>query len=232
MKISIPKIGFLVIGSFWLLGCQLTPADGEDPDPDPGGKDAPAVLSRFNRAGYSDLLIDKSGTYHAVFQESDNIGRTVYVYYSKSTNKGKSWTEPVAISNDKTQNGAGAPHILQDGSGTIYALWKRYGSSASQYPVKEVSLDGPGGYVVGTLYFAVLNGDRFGNPIMLADEETLQYSWFPFIGPSGELRVLWSQRSAVSKKNYWDMWYYADYLRLATVSGASVTNIHFCYQYI
>lgn len=223
MKILAPKIAFLVMSSFWLFACGPQPVEVDDPTPKVGDK--PVVLSRFNRAGYSDLLIDKSGTYHAVFQESGQIGGTVYVYYSKSTNKGKTWTEPVAISNDKTQNGAGQPHILQDGKGTIYAIWKRYGSSASQYPVKEITLDGPGGNVVGTVYFAVLNGDRFDNPIMLADEELLQYSWFPFIGPSGELRVMWAQRSAVSKKDRWEMWYFADYLRLATVSGGSVTGV-------
>lgn len=49
---------------------------------------ADMVLSQFQRATYSDLLIDNSGMYHAVFLESPAIGKPRFVYYTFSSNGG------------------------------------------------------------------------------------------------------------------------------------------------
>jgi len=166
----------------FLSGCKLLPGDIAAS----GSKEV--KLSQFEKAGYCDLLIAKDGTYHAVFLEKPDYGKPVFVYYSYSTNKGKSWSAPVTISNDGTGNGSSIPRLIQDGSGTIYAIWKRFGSSdKSQYPVPETTLEGTGGYNIGTLFYAVLNGNTFGKPIMLASDELMQVSWFPTVDNEGAL---------------------------------------------
>jgi hypothetical protein len=185
-------------------------------------------LSQFEKGGYNDLLIAKDGTYHAVFLEKPDYGKPVFVYYSSSSNKGKSWSTPVTISNDNTGNGASIPKLIQDGSGTIYAIWKRYGSSdKTKYPIAETILEGTGGYTIGTLFYAVLNGGTFGKPLMLASAEQMQISWFPALDASGKVHVVWSQISEESRKNYWDSWYYADLITDVTLNGASFGGVQY-----
>jgi hypothetical protein len=183
-------------------------------------------LSQFEKAGYCDLLIAKDGIYHAAFLENPDFGKPVFVYYTYSSNKGKSWSKPVTISNDGTGNGSAIPKLIQDGSGTIYAIWKRYGSSdKSRYPVAETLLEGTGGYNVGTLFYAVLNGNEFGKPIMLASDELMQVSWFPTLDNNGKVHVVWSQVSDESLKNRWNsFWWYADVITEATLNGGSFGN--------
>ena len=111
------------------------------------------TLTQFEKAGLVDLLIDKSGKYHAVFQESPDHGKPTFIYYASSVNKGATWSKAVNISNDNSGNGAGYPRILQDIAGNIYAIWKRYGNKKSNYPIPSVILDGPGGYTFGTLFY-------------------------------------------------------------------------------
>lgn len=170
-------------------GCKLFPTDANP-------KTEEVKLSQFEKASYCDLMIAKDGTYHAVFLEKPDFGKPVFVYYSSSSNKGKTWSTPVTISNDGTGNGSSIPKLIQDGGGTIYAIWKRFGSSdKSQYPVAETTLEGTGGYNIGTLFYAVLNGNTFGKPIMLASDELMQVSWFPTLDNAGKVHVVWSQVS-------------------------------------
>jgi hypothetical protein len=178
-------------------------------------------ISQFERAGLCDFLIDKSGTYHVVFQESPANGKPLFIYYSSSTNKGASWSKPVTVSNDNTGNGSGYTRILQDGSGQIYAIWKRYGNTARQYPVPEVTLDGPGGYGMGTLFYKVLNGGAWSNAVQLNEAEEAQESWFATVTPKGKLNVFWTQLSNESIKSKQNMWYYCDFLRMAELNGTS-----------
>ena len=183
-------------------------------------------LSQFEKAGYCDLLVAKDGTYHTVFLEQPDYGKPVFVYYSTSTNKGKSWSAPITVSNDGTGNGSGIPKLIQDGSGTIYAIWKRYGSSdKSKYPVNETLLEGTGGYTMGTIFYAILNGSSFGKPVMLASNELMQVSWFPTLDNAGKVHVVWSQLSDETFKSRWSHWYYADVIREATLNGASFGSI-------
>ncbi len=217
MKSKIAASIFLTLA---LFGCKLLPdaikaADSEE-----------VKLSQFEKAGYSDLLIAKDGTYHAVFLENPDYGKPVFVYYTSSSNKGKSWSTPVTVSNDGTGNGASIPKLIQDGSGTIYAIWKRFGSSSkSQYPIPETTLEGTGGYNVGTLFYAVLNGNTFGKPIMLASDELMQVSWFATLDNAGKVHVVWSQVSDETLKSRWNTyWYYADLITEATLNGGSFGN--------
>jgi hypothetical protein len=177
------------------------------------------VLSQFERAGMCDLLIDKAGLYHAVFQESQDIGKPVFIYYSVSNNKGATWSKPLVISNDNSGNGAGYPRIIQDGKGVIYAIWKRYGKSKSEYPIDGNLLDGPGGYAPGTVFYKVLNGATWSNAVQLNEDEEAQSSWFATVGPQGTVYVLWMQASPESIKNHWNTWYYFDYLRSTSLNG-------------
>lgn len=178
-------------------------------------------ISQFEKAGLCDFLIDKNGVYHAVFQESPAIGKPLFIYYSSSTNKGTSWSKPITLSNDNSGNGAGYPRILQDGNGLIYAIWKRYGSTVSQYPVPELILDGPGGYSMGTIFYKALSGGKWSNQIQLNELEQAQESWFATVSPKGIVYVFWTQASPESVKNNRLAWYYCDYLRGTSLNGTS-----------
>lgn len=182
-------------------------------------------ISQFEKAGLCDLLIDKSGIYHAVFQESPDHGKPMFIYYSSSSNKGSTWTKPITLSNDNTGNGAGYPRILQDGAGRIYAIWKRYGNSKSQYPVADELLDGPGGYALGTIFYKVLSGGAWSAQVPLIEDEQAQTSWFATLTPTGEVRVFWSQGSPESIKNKTLYWYYSDFIRTAALNGTSISAI-------
>lgn len=209
---------YLLFILFFFSGCSklldsVTPAS------------EPIKISQFERAGYSDLLIDKSGNYHAVFLESADFGKPVFVYYTSSTNKGKSWSKPINISNDLSGNGSGYPRIIQDGNSTIYAIWKRYGKTGGTYPIAETLLEGTGGYTIGTLFFATINGGAASKPMPLAESEMSQISWFPAVDRNGKVRVFWSQISNESLKNGWNSWYYADWIREAELTSSGMTNI-------
>jgi hypothetical protein len=177
-------------------------------------------ISQFEKAGYCDFLIDKSGVYHAVFQETPDFGKPLFIYYTSSANKGATWSKPITLSNDNTGNGAGYPRILQDGNGKIYAIWKRYGNTDSQYPEPNPTLDGPGGYQTGTLFYKVLNGGTWSSQVQLNELQRTQNSWFASITPAGKVCVFWTQSNpALATKTSNIMWYYCDYLRVATLDG-------------
>lgn len=178
-------------------------------------------ISQFEKAGLCDLLIDKAGTFHAVFQESPDYGKPVFIYYSSSANKGATWSKPVTISNDNTGNGSGYPRILQDGSGQIYAIWKRYGNTATKYAIPSVILDGPGGYTSGTLFYKVLSGGSWSNAVQLNEVEGCQNSWFATLNTQGNVQVFWTQPSWESVKNSWLTWYYCDFLRTVSLNGTN-----------
>jgi hypothetical protein len=196
---------------FLLISCSQNPETAN----------AQQKISQFERAGLCDFLIDKSGTYHTVFQESPDNGKPIFIYYATSTNKGASWSKPVTISNDNTGNGSGYPRILQDGSGQIYALWKRYGNTTSKYAIPSVILDGPGGYTCGTLFYKVLSGGSWSNAVQLNEVEGCQNSWFATLNTQGNVQVFWTQPSWESVKNNWLTWYYCDFLRTVSLNGTN-----------
>ena len=183
------------------------------------------TISQFQKATYSDLLIDSSGTYHAVFLESPAIGKPRFVYYSTSSNGGRGWSKPVTISNDGTGNGSSAPRLIQDRSGTIYAIWKRWGTKESRYPVPDTILEGTGGSSIGTLFFVTLGGAAPGEPVMIGEREETVISWFPTLDQNGAVTIVWSQVSEESAKNNWRSSLYADWIRAARLSGGSVGQI-------
>ena len=192
-------------------------------DPQVKGSVADKKISQFERAGYCDFLIDKAGAYHVVFQESPAIGKPVFIYYSTSSDKGNSWSKPVTISNDDTGNGSGSPRILQDGSGTIYAIWKRYGNTADQYPVSDVLLDGPGGYGMGTVFYSVLQGGAWSQPIRINETQRAQNSWFATVTPQGKVAVFWAQLgpAAIKVGSLYAYASYCDYVRTAVLDGTT-----------
>lgn len=179
-------------------------------------------ISQFEKAGFCDFLIDKNGVYHAVFQESPDNGKPLFIYYTTSANKGASWSKPITLSNDNTGNGAGYPRILQDRSGNIYAIWKRYGNTATQYPEPNPSLDGPGGYQSGTLFYKVLIGGTWSNQVQLNELQKAQTSWFATLTQDGKVAVFWAQANPeLASKSSNVYWYYCDYLRAVTLDGAA-----------
>lgn len=193
-------------------------------DPQPTGSVADKKISQFERAGYSDFLIDKAGTYHVVFQESPDNGKPVFIYYSTSSDQGASWSKPVNISNENIGNGSGYARILQDGAGTLYAIWKRYGSA--QFPQREAYLDGPGGQDLGTITYSVLNGGTWSQPIRISETEQTQDTWFATLTPQGKVAVCWAQLGpAAQKESYGGYWWYCDYVRDAVLNGTGKPTI-------
>lgn len=181
------------------------------------------TLSQFERAGESDLLIDRNNTLHVVYQESPANGKAVFIYYTMSSNNGTSWSKPITLSNDGTGNGASPPSLIQDGTGAIYAIWKRYGNKGSKYPAPDVSLDGRGGFVNGTLFYKVLQGGQWSQQFQVSEEEGSQFSWFPFLNQQGQLYLCWNEISPESVTNNWVMWYYADWIRFAMLQPTGVS---------
>lgn len=181
------------------------------------------TLSQFESVGESDFLIDKNNHYHVVFQESPAIGKPVFIYYTMSTNNGASWSKPITLSNDGTGNGASPPSIIQDGAGAIYVIWKRYGNKGDNYPAPDVSLDGRGGYVNGTLFYKVLKGGIWSQQFQISEEVGSQFSWFPFVNKQGQLYICWSEVSPASLANNWLTWYYADWIRFAMLETTGVS---------
>ncbi len=182
-------------------------------------------ISQFASAGLCDLLIDKSGVYHAVFQEVPGSGKPMFIYYASSNNKGASWSKPVTVSNDQTGNGAGYPRILQDGSGRIYAIWKRFGGPKASYPKAEEGLDGSGGgFFPGTVYYKVLSGGAWSNQVMVNEKEAVQNSWFATVTPAGSIQVFWSQANPLMIQNDLNITSsHCDHLRSVTLNGTSLS---------
>lgn len=183
------------------------------------------TISQFKMASYSDFLIDRGGIYHAVFLETPAIGKPVFVYYSRSANQGRSWTKPVTISNDETGNGSGYPRLIESGNGEVFAIWKRFGNTASRYPAKDGILEGPGGYYPGTLFFRVLSGGGMSDIMPINDKQEVMFSWFPTLDPQGNVVVVWSQISDESNQRNWRVWYYADWIRTARISSGGVGRV-------
>jgi hypothetical protein len=180
------------------------------------------TISQFKMASYSDFLIDRSGTYHAVFLETPDIGKPVFVYYTRSTNQGRAWTKPVTISNDGSGNGSGYARLIENGSGEVFAIWKRMGNTANLYPVANAILEGPGGYDPGTLYFRVVSGGGMSDIIPINDQQAVMFSWFPALNPQGNVVVVWSQISEESNRRNWRNWGYADWIRAAVINSGGV----------
>ncbi len=183
------------------------------------------TLSQFEHAGLVDFLIDKTGKYHAVFQENSSYGKPVFIYYTTSINKGVTWAKPVNISNDNTGNGSGNPRILQDVAGNIYAIWKRYGNTESKYPIPDVTLDGPGGYTFGTIFYKVLQSNGWSQPVQVGEYQESQNTWFTTLTPTGSVMIFWAQLSPESIKKSLKTWYYSDYLRIVALNGTTPSAI-------
>jgi len=202
----------LLLCSLFIISCS-GPGSSADAQSKP--------VSQFHMAGLCDLLIDKSGVYHALFQETPAIGKPKFIYYSSSTNKGASWSTPITVSNDGHGNGSGYPRIIQDGKGIIYAIWKRYGNTATEYPVPDPLLDGPGGTVVGTIFYKVLNGGTWSAPVQLNEVEATQVSWFATVAANGVVFVVWSQDNPATLPMSRQNPRFADYVRGASLNGTS-----------
>ncbi|MDQ6814064.1 MAG: glycoside hydrolase [Bacteroidota bacterium] len=185
----------------------------------------PKKISQFESAGLCDLLIDNTGNYHVVFQERPGNGKPVFIYYSNSANKGVTWSKPVNLSIDNTGNGAGYPRILQDGTGNIYAIWKRFGNSKADYPERDPILEGPGGYTMGTIYYKVLTGGTWSQQQQINETEQTQNAWFATVTPQGKVAVFWLQLGADAIKYKFSGEVYCDYLRVASLNGSSHSAI-------
>ena len=216
---------YLSISTFFLASCSNSNS-GPNSNSNSNAKapEKESTVSQFERAGYCDFLIDKSGVYHALFQESPANGKSIFIYYASSTDQGATWSKPIALSDDHTANGSSYGRILQDGSGNIYAIWKRFGQGGNQYPVQEVTLDGPGSYSIGTLYYKVLNNGNWSDAVQLNEFEAAQQSWFATVTPQGKVQVFWTQFSPQAlKATQQTMWYYCDYFRMTELNGTNHT---------
>lgn len=181
-------------------------------------------ISQYERAGYSHMIIDKQNIYHVVFQESPDLRKPTYIYYSKSLDEGKTWSKPLNLSDDGSGNGSGHPRLILDKDGTLYAIWKRYGITGSAYPIREVGLDGRGGNVQGTIFAKTLYQGVWSSAFQISDAQGSQFSWFPTLHPNGKVLLIWSEVSPESLKNNWLMWYYADWIRVASIGRTGVAE--------
>ncbi len=83
------------------------------------------------------------------------------------------------------------------------------------------TLDGPGGYSLGTLFYKVLKGGTWSDEVKLNEVEQAQESWFATVSPAGVINVVWSQPSAATLALHVAPWYFCDYVRAAALSGTT-----------
>ncbi len=150
-----------------------------------------AVLSRFNHAGGSACVIGPDGAWHAVFQEWETHGSPMLIYHTTSRDGGQSWTTPQDLTNDDSGNGAGFPQMAMDAQGRIFAAWIRFGEQGRV--IAQPTLDGPGGYVAGTLTVRQWTGSGWSQPRVMGTPEKI-ISFCLVQALDGSLQVVWEER--------------------------------------
>ncbi|QIF01031.1 hypothetical protein [Roseimicrobium sp. ORNL1] len=151
-------------------------------------------LSQFEHAAGSACIIGPDGTWHAVFQEKATYGKPVFIYHRASRDGGATWSAPEAISDDGTGNGSSYPRMGQDIHGNVFAAWVRFGKD--NIVVAESTLDGPGGYVEGTLMLRRWNGRGWDATQTVGNLGSVRSFCF-CNATDGSLQVVWGEQGGV-----------------------------------
>lgn len=163
---------------------------------EPGGNalGVGAALSQYKHAAGSACVIGPDGTWHAVFQEKSTYGKPVFIYHRASRDGGATWSAPEAISDDGSGNGAGYPQMGKDAQGNVFAAWVRFGKDG--FVVAESTLDGPGGYVEGTLMLRRWNGRNWDAAQTVGNPGNAR-SFCLYNAVDGSLHIVWGEQGSM-----------------------------------
>lgn len=171
----------------------LFSVSGKDSSSD-NGLGVGAEISQYKHAGGSACVIGPDGAWHAVFQEKSTYGKPVFIYHRTSRDGGRTWSAPIAISDDGTGNGSGYPQMGKDNQGNVFAAWVRFGQGGMA--AAESTLDGPGGYVEGTLMLRRWNGSGWDGPMTVGSAESV-CSFCMYNALDGSLKIVWGEKGGV-----------------------------------
>jgi len=158
------------------------------------GKPKPMVtLSKHGKAVYCDLACAPDGTLHAIFTDRPETSDNPFVYHRMSKDGGKSWSEPINLSDDESGRQASYCALAVDGAGRVYAFWKYIG-------VNEI-LDGPGGYKDGVLAMRCWQGGPWSPRVALNLPNEPISSWYTTLDTAGRIHLVYSQTPADSMES-------------------------------
>lgn len=181
-------IPFFVLSALALGACadlplfvELTSTDGTAPT-NLTASGEPLSFPRLTESGgalFADLAVDAKGTLHALSTEADAAaGRQVY--HRASSDGGKTWSEPEALTEANAE--AGVCRLALDGKGRLYAIWK-----------DDTEADLPSGALYrGTLRYRVLDAGAW-SPAVRIGTEAQAMSWYPAVTPGGLLYLVWNE---------------------------------------
>lgn len=190
-------LGFLVVvagGVFWFMNKRSDKSPGSSgsasstSDGSANSLGLGACLSQYEHAAGSASVIGGDGTWHALFQDMPAYGKPVFIFHRASRDGGKTWSAPVNVSEDGTGNGSSYPRLGRDGQGNVFAAWIRFGQDGRV--IDSSTLDGPGGYVQGTLMLRKWGGSQWEPTLTVGNlEKVLSFCFFNAL--DGSLKLLW-----------------------------------------
>lgn len=115
------------------------------------------------------LAVDGAGRLYAVWEEATEASRDAGIYLSRSEDHGRTWSEPILVSQPDTDSlGAHVPRIAAVSDGQIYLIWEQLES-------RIVSSEGHGSWAIDRMiYFnRSLDGGRtwLSRPIRLSQPD-------------------------------------------------------------
>ena len=119
------------------------------------------------------------------------------IYFSRSTDCGQTWSNPVQLADDSTGN-QGPVIGIDPGSGAVYVAWRQFAAHAGNILVTK-STDGGATFQPAVTVAAVTAFDQDSSPFefrtnaypsMAADGQGRMYlAWSDRTGPSGDARI-------------------------------------------
>lgn len=183
------RIRHLVLASLslTLLGCPLNLPGQLDPDAQ-GSVATPSIkLSELNGATYTDVVVAPDKSIHVIYGDKHRSNDIPRVYYRRSTDGGKTWSEPAILSDgDPDERPAGYMQLAIDGDGRIYAFWKAFprGQDGSD-PVSS-------GSTAGTLVYRVLDGATWSDLVEVGTPDNA-FAWFTSVDGAGQVHLVWCE---------------------------------------
>ena len=150
---------------------------------------APVVaLSDFENATYTTLAVDRAGAIHAAWVDRVPGRSGPRLLYRASRDGGRTWSAIADLSDGQPAGFTGIPHLVADGAGRVYAVWKVINAGGTLVFDEEK----PGLPAYGTLAYRVLEGGRWSGVGTLGNPQGV-LSWYAADDARGRVHVVWSE---------------------------------------
>ncbi|MDB5098806.1 MAG: hypothetical protein JWM80_3227 [Cyanobacteria bacterium RYN_339] len=154
----------------------------------PGTASASNKLSQYNNASFADVVVGADKTIHVIYGDKKKLNDSLGVYYRSSKDGGASWSEPeILTAGDPIGREAGYMRLIQDGQGTIFALWKALTKD-------NVTADTASSSNAGSLVYRTLAGGGWGKLQSIGKADNT-FAWFASVDPAGQLHLVWNEGS-------------------------------------